>query len=156
MKPHLFLDSDGVFADFDEHIFQLFGQYPNQMPDSEMWARANSHPAFWSDMPLKPGAIKLWNAVVHVNPTILTGCPKSDYDRAADAKRKWWKKHFDHEAVITCLSRDKPIHIRNEGDWLVDDMSKNCKRWATAGGKAIRYTGDVDGTVRVLTEQGVL
>jgi hypothetical protein len=107
-------------------------------------------------MPLKPGARELWDAVKHVNPTVLTGCPKSDYDRAAVAKIAWWKEHFNHDAVITCLSRDKALHIKAEGDWLVDDMSKNCKRWAAAKGNALRYTGDWEGAISVLRQKGVI
>lgn len=156
MKPHLFIDSDGVFADFDEHIHQLFGVYPRQMNDAEMWRRANAHPSFWDDMPLMPGAHEFFDAIKHVRPTVLTGCPKSDYDRAASAKLAWWKRHFGHEQVITCLSRDKALHMKNPGDWLVDDMSKNTKRWAAAGGQFIRYTGNWQMAIRILTDEGVL
>lgn len=144
-----------MFADFDMHIYQLFGQHPREMRDDEMWARANAHPTFWSHMPLKDGARELWHALRHTNPTILTGCPKGDYDRAAAAKRDWWKRHFNHEQVITCLSRDKALHMKAPGDWLVDDMSKNTKKWMAAGGRAFRYAGDWEAAVRVLKLEGV-
>jgi hypothetical protein len=155
-RPHLFVDSDGVFFDFDGHVKELFGGYPNQLGDAEMWRLANAHPNFFKIMPLRPEARDFWEAIKHVNPTVLTGCPKGDYDRAAEHKREAWEEHFQHAQVITCLSRDKALHIKNEGDWLVDDMGKNCKRWGAAGGKAIRYTGDWESVVKVLREQGVI
>jgi 5'-nucleotidase len=156
MKPHLFLDSDGVFADFDQHIFNLFGCYPREMDDADMWAKANANPEFWSDMPLKPGALELWEAVIHTKPTVLTGCPKSDYDRAVTHKLAWWERHFGHTQVITCLSRDKALHMKNPGDWLVDDMVKNCKRWEKAGGNAFVYRDNPTRVIEVLRGVGAL
>ena len=38
----------------------------------------------------------------------------ADFDLHA-AKKEWWKRHFDHELVVTCLSRDKALHIRRPG-----------------------------------------
>lgn len=139
MRPHLFVDSDGVFADFDQHIFNLFGKFPREMSDQVMWEMASAHPEFWSHMPLKHGAQELWEFVKPYNPTVLTGCPKSDFDRAVEHKKAWWRHHFDHDNVITCLSRDKGMHIKNPGDILVDDMIKNIKRWEKAGGKGVWY-----------------
>lgn len=157
MSNHLFVDSDGVFADFDQNIFNLTGLWPHQLNDDEMWRLANASPTFWPDMPLKPGAVELWNAIKHVEPTVLTGCPKSDYQRAAEHKVSWWANgHFSHEKVITCLSKDKALHMRKPGDWLVDDMSKNCKRWEKAGGRSYRYDGDWQRCVAFLKAHGVI
>lgn len=136
---HLFLDSDGVFADFDQHIKDLFGKWPREMSDDEMWRLASAHPHFWNKMPLKPGARELWEFCKGHNPTVLTGCPKSDYDRAVEHKKAWWQYHFQHDKVITCLSRDKALHMIAPGDVLVDDMSKNIKRWEKAGGVGVLY-----------------
>lgn len=157
MSNHLFVDSDGVFADFDQHIFDLFGQYPKDMNDDVMWAKANASDTFWSHMPLKPGAIELWEAIKHVEPTVLTGCPKGDYERASESKVAWWANgHFAHQKVITCLSKDKALHMKKPGDWLVDDMSKNTKRWEKAGGRAYRYDGDAQKCIAFLKAHGVI
>jgi hypothetical protein len=155
-KPTLFIDSDGVFANFDQHVLDLFGKTPNALGDAELWRLANSTENFWSDMPLMPGAREFFDAIKHVNPIVLTGCPKSDYDRAAKAKVAWWKRNFDHDNVITCLSKEKATYMKAEGDWLVDDMTKNCKRWAAAKGYAIRYKGDWEGTINALKLHDVL
>lgn len=156
-KPHLFVDSDGVFADFDQHIIDLFGSHPDAMNDDHMWAQANAREDFWDSMPVKAGGIELWEAIKHVEPTVLTGCPKGDYDRAAEKKVSWWANgHFAHKKVITCLSRNKALHMRRPGDILVDDMSRNCKRWEAAGGRAYRYDGDWRKCVAHLKAWGAL
>lgn len=136
---NLFGDSDGVYADFDGHIKELFGRWPWEMSDEEMWQKAAAHPEFWSHMPIKEGAEELWEFMKPHNPIILTGCPKSDYERAEKHKKEWWKKHFDHDQVITCLSRDKAKHMHAPGDVLVDDMIKNIKRWEKAGGRGVLF-----------------
>jgi hypothetical protein len=152
----LFLDSDGVFADFDKHVIDLFGKTPHELGDAEMWRLANASEIFWDEMPLLPGAQELWAAFSPLKPTILTGCPRSDYDRAAASKRIWWKRHFDHDDVITCLSRDKALHMQAQGDWLIDDMSKNTKRWEKAGGRAYRYDGNAHNCLAFFRRRGII
>lgn len=154
----LFVDSDGVFASFDDNVRNFFGKYPRDFAnDADMWAAINGQPRFWPDMPMMPGAIELWEAIKHANPIVLTGCPKSNYEHAAEHKLQWWMNgHFSHSRVITCLSKDKALHMEKPGDWLVDDMSKNIKRWEKAGGRGYRYDGDWQRCVAFLTKHGVL
>lgn len=154
--PNLFLDSDGVFYDFDAHVLALFGQTSRQLGDDRLWALATAHPDFWTKMPIKPGAQKLWDAVKHVNPMVLTGCPKSDYETAAAHKVVRWREDFDHSRVTTCLSRDKALHMEQPGDILVDDFVKNLKRWEKAGGIGILYKGDPDPVIEKLKALGAI
>ncbi|RYD41752.1 MAG: hypothetical protein EOP83_33535 [Verrucomicrobiaceae bacterium] len=150
------MDSDGVFFDFHGHFEALFGVHPDRIKDDEMWGLANGRADFWPSMPLKAGAKELWAAVRHVNPTVLTGAPKSDYDNAVRHKLQAWEDHFQHRQVITCLSKDKAMHMRHQGDWLVDDMSKNTKRWEKAGGRGYRYDGDWERCVAFLKQHGAI
>lgn len=134
----LWVDSDGVFADFDLHVKTIFGKSPREFGgDQNMWAAITAHEPFWETMPVMEGSVAFWNAVKHLSPIVLTGCPKTNYEGAASAKRAWWQKHFGHFDVITCLSRDKATHMKAPGDILIDDMSKNIKRWEAAGGIGI-------------------
>ncbi|RYF04618.1 MAG: hypothetical protein EOO77_29410, partial [Oxalobacteraceae bacterium] len=93
------MDSDGVFAHFDQNVLQRFGALPRDIKnDDEMWRLINADPMFWPEMPMMPGATELWDAIKHVEPTVLTGCPKSDYQRAAELKLSWWaNSHFAHK-----------------------------------------------------------
>lgn len=138
--PNIFLDNDGVFADFDAHFENLFGSHPNKIGDPHIWTYINEDPeAFWEGMPLMEGAVEKFEAFRPYNPTFLTGCPKSGYDVAAAHKRVWLREKFGDVPVITCLSRDKQVHMKAPGDVLLDDMPRNLKRWEAAGGVAIRY-----------------
>lgn len=137
--PHLFLDCDGVLAAFDEHVQALFGFLPNEVPDDTLWREVNARDDFWLTIPVKDGAETLWKAATPFAPTILTGCPKSDFDRAAAHKREWIARHFGAVPVITCRSKDKQTHMKAAGDVLVDDRIYIIKNWRKAGGRGILH-----------------
>lgn len=136
----LFLDLDGVFADFDAHVHALFGFQPRSVPDDVLWARVEETPDFWLDMPVKHGAHDLWAVAAPHNPSFLTGCPATGFERASAHKKQWVATHFSPSAdVITCRSRDKQKHMTAPGDVLLDDFVANIKRWEKAGGRPIYY-----------------
>lgn len=85
----LYLDLDGVMADFDAHFRNLFGLDNRSMADDAMWARINSHPTFFFDMPPCAGALEFFAEIGRYSPIILTACPKSNYENAARQKRAW-------------------------------------------------------------------
>ena len=145
MKLHLFLDVDGVMADFDAHVAARFGSGPRELGDERLWRMVADRSDFWTDIPLKAGALELWEVAKDHDPIFLTGCPRSDFDRAAAHKRAWLEAHFGDVPVITCLSRDKAAHIKAPGDILVDDFIANVKRWEKAGGRAIWYRNPAQG-----------
>lgn len=139
------IDLDGVLGAFDEHYFEIFGKYPKDVKDEELWENINSYRDYWLSMPPKPYAHKLWDFVVSTGIpfAVLTGCPKSNYEFAAACKPIWIKNHFGEAEVITCLSKNKPLHMENPGDILIDDFVANVRRWEKAGGIAIKhYDGD--------------
>lgn len=54
----LYLDLDGVMADFDAHFPQTFGLSHRDLADDEMWATINAHPSYFRDMPVMGGVNK--------------------------------------------------------------------------------------------------
>lgn len=142
-KRKIFLDLDGVMSGFDEHYQEKFGHSTKSVHDGRMWKNINSYDEWWVNMPKTHTHDKLWEFIKEYQPTILTGCPPSKYDHAAEGKCIWCEKHFGPDVpVITCLSRHKAKYLENEGDILIDDMEKNCKRWTEAGGHAIQFHPD--------------
>lgn len=135
------IDSDGVLKDFDRHVLEFTGKYPDQQPDDEMWALLNSCPnEFWPTMPMMYGAMELWEFLQPKKPIILTGCHKDLYEEIAAHKVATAKRDFGEDVnIVTCLSRNKPLHMKNPGDILIDDMSRNTRRWIKAGGRAVHY-----------------
>lgn len=140
MKPQLFLDLDGVLADFDGYYEDQFGVRPNQdtYEPPEFWDCIRSHGSFYRDQPLMKDAMVLWNAVSHLNPIILSGIPYS-IPRVSVQKRLWVTEHFGTGVrLICCPSREKRSYGR-PGDVLVDDRLKYAGYWIEMGGVFVHH-----------------
>ncbi|MDP8914126.1 MAG: hypothetical protein M3N39_11190 [Pseudomonadota bacterium] len=136
----LYLDCDGVLADFDRGATAILGMKPKAFEHrhglGRFWQKLAQAPDFYFSLPLLPDAMQLFNAVKHLDPIILTGLPRGNW--AADQKMRWAAEHFPGVRMITCMARDKRNHAR-EGDVLVDDMEKYRHLWEQAGGIFVHH-----------------
>jgi hypothetical protein len=137
----LFLDCDGVLADFDTYFEETFGSHPRKHEANHgtkrFWVDLHSHPDFYFKLPLMPDAVELYEAVKHYNPIILTGLPVGNW--AEPQKLRWGAKHFPGTKMICCASKDKRNYMK-PGDVLVDDWAKYKHLWEEAGGIFILHT----------------
>jgi hypothetical protein len=72
-----------------------------------------------------------------LHPIILTGCPIGGW--AEPQKVEWAAEHFPVAEIITCMSREKYLHV-DQGDVLVDDYRKYQRQREEAGGIFIHHT----------------
>lgn len=137
----LYLDLDGVMADFDRAFPELFGLDHRELADDAMWERINSHPSFFLDLPPCPGALDFFREVEHRQPTILTACPKTNYAHVAVQKRAWVRQHLSRTCLVLPVlgGKHKPLFMHQPGDVLIDDYSRNTAAWEAAGGIAILH-----------------
>jgi 5'(3')-deoxyribonucleotidase len=133
-EPRLFLDADGVLADFDLGTRRLLGASPKQYIAKHgrgaFWKRLAKAPNFYATLPEMPDGRQLFDAVKHLEPTILTGLPMGSW--AAPQKVSWAAEHFPGVPIITCMARDKHKHM-HFGDVLVDDREKHRAAYEEAG-----------------------
>jgi 5'(3')-deoxyribonucleotidase len=124
--PALFLDLDGVLADFDAGVKALLGMTPAEFEARhgrrEFWQRIAKARNFYGTLPEMADARRLFDAVEHLKPTILTGLPLGNW--AAPQKVKWVAEHFPGVPIVTCMARDKHKHMQ-PGDVLVDDRENH-------------------------------
>jgi hypothetical protein len=136
----LYLDCDGVLADFDRGAARILGAPPQVFEKRhglpEFWRRLARHPDFYATLPLMPDAMILFDAVRHLDPIILTGVPRGQW--AAPQKIRWAAEHFPGTRIITCLAADKRRHAR-DGDILVDDTLRYRELWEKAGGIFVHH-----------------
>src|SRR4051812_43498023 len=139
-QRQLFLDCDGVLADFDRGATEILGARPDaymkRHGPGRFWQQLARAPDFYACLPLMPGATELFEAVRHLDPVILTGLPRGNW--AADQKVRWAAEHFPGTRIITCMAVDKRNHAQ-EGDVLVDDTLKHRHLWEQAGGIFIHH-----------------
>ena len=133
-EPRLFLDADGVLADFDRGARQSLGLRPKEFIAKHgrgtFWMRLAKAKNFYGALPEMPDARLLFDAVKHLKPTILTGLPLGSW--AAPQKVDWAAEHFPGVPIITCMARDKHKHMK-PGDVLVDDREKHRPAYEAAG-----------------------
>ncbi len=133
-QPRLFLDADGVLADFDEGARRLLGMTPRQYETKHgrgaLWKRLAAVKNFYGTLPEMPDARLLFEGVKQLKPTILTGLPLGGW--AAPQKVGWAAEHFPGVPIITCMARDKHKHMK-PGDVLVDDRDNHRAAYEAAG-----------------------
>jgi len=140
MNRQLFLDCDGVLADFDAGATDVLGMSPRAFEDRfgkrEFWRRIARARDFYAELPLMTDARQLFDAVAHLHPIILTGMPPGNW--AAPQKVRWADEHFPGTHIITCMARDKYRHMKG-ADVLVDDRSDHRDKWQAAGGTFVHH-----------------
>lgn len=154
----IWVDMDGVVANFDGHYFAHFDYWPKRFPEEEnvKWDAVAAIPNFYRTMPKLAGADRLMTHVVDMSRQLrfkqvsfLTGVP-ANVDAAANDKVDWAADNFLGIPVVCCRSRDKWRH-GEPGDILIDDYTKYRVDWERMGGVFILHTS-VDDTINQLAE----
>ena len=149
-QPRLFLDADGVLADFDAGATRLLGMSPRAFEAKHgrgtFWKRLASAENFYGTLREMPDARLLFDAVKHLKPTILTGLPLGSW--AAPQKVEWAAEHFPGVPIITCMARDKHRHMAG-ADVLVDDSERHMAAWEEAGGIYILHRSAKESLVQL-------
>lgn len=152
MTRRLFLDADGVLADFEHGAREVLGMSPKAFIANHgretFWKRLAKASNFYGSLPEMPDARRLFDVVEHLKPTILTGLPIGTW--AAPQKIKWAAEHFPGVPIITCMARDKHEHM-HPGDVLVDDREKHRAAYEQAGAVFVHHSSAND-SLRQLAE----
>jgi len=153
MEPQVFVDMDGVLADFDAHHETVFGFRPDKITDNVDWSVVRAVGDFYLNIPPMKDFHVLWDHVAPYNPIILTGIP-DNVPEVAGNKTAWARKNIgDHVEVRCCRSRDKSLHA-DFGDILIDDWEKYMHLWIGVGGVWVTHTSALESVER-LVELGV-
>lgn len=152
MPRQLYLDCDGVLADFDRGAAAVFGmppqQYEQRFGRGRFWKQLAATPDFFEGLPLMPDAMELFDAVRACDPIILTGLPLGKW--AAPQKVRWAATHFPGTRIITTMARNKRDYA-NPGDVLVDDRLTHRHLWEEAGGVFVHHTSAAS-TIEALSD----
>lgn len=147
----LFLDCDGVLADFEAGFLRMTGTdantFENTYGQSAFWARIAKSDSFFTNLPAMEQGRELYDAVKHLRPIILTGTPVGDW--SVIQKLRWRDKHYPGVPMVTCRAKDKRTYCQ-PGDVLIDDLLKYQPLWESAGGHFIHYTNNAEQTAETL------
>ncbi len=149
-KNTIYMDMDGVLADFDKFVLENLGRpwdYTStdlEKDDIEMWDFLKNVQHLYLNLDPTPYAHELWDHVnsFGVNVEILTAIPRRTYIAEAEQDKKdWVEKHLGSgiKFNIGPYSQDKWRHA-SPGDILVDDRLDNIQAWINHGfGIGIRH-----------------
>lgn len=163
--PHLFLDMDGVQADFfgawaKKHGVPTYKEIPRREDDiNEL---ANSSPEqvynFFRDLDPLPGGQKIisWLKLHKIPFTVLSAPLRGPYAGHSIRGKKDWLDQFNpgtsNEAIFTGA---KYKHAKDGGkaNVLVDDFGKYLEAWDRAGGIAVKHEdSNTQATIKRLEE----
>lgn len=149
--PHVFLDLDGVQADFDGGIQKDIGvshEVAKQKTEDGIERLAHSsHQVvfdFFANLKQLPGGKKItdWLNSNDIPYTILSAPLRGPYaEDSIKGKLAWLKKHTPNAVKGAIFKHAKHEHALDGGrpNILIDDYYKKIKAWDDAGGIAIQH-----------------
>lgn len=158
-KYKLWLDCDGVLADFDRYFMSLSdGVHPRKYEEingsKNFWKLIQNDNNFFFNLPVMKDAYILYDKLKHLNPTILTGVPNGEWSKSQ--KLSWRDKHFPGVEMICCPSKDKYKHMESDCmNIIIDDWIKYKHIWEENGGVFILHSSAYD-SLGELAAMGVI
>ena len=158
----IYLDMDGVLADFDRGVAEICGMEP--LPQNEkrdphlddcMWEAIRKAGHFYDRLEPVPGAVEMFNSIYGKygdRCEILTGIPKParGIETAVEDKISWMRRVLSPEIAVHCvLRREKINYATGRETILIDDLERNITEWNKMGGTGILHRS-AEETLRAL------
>jgi 5'(3')-deoxyribonucleotidase len=154
-KPEVYLDMDGVLADFFTEYAKLAGvthgnyrDIPPAKVDPTLDKMVGTD--FFARLPKFSSADSLVNLVVKVygHYHICSSPLRGDFKNSEHYKRVWIEEHLNPQPVDIIITPNKAKYAKQKDgtpNILVDDRGSNISAWEAAGGIGIKYQADENG-----------
>ncbi len=155
MLKEIFIDMDGVLADFENgvtKVMPMFGNNTSAIENIDLWKYVNKNKAFWETLRPLSNCFKLINLLEelfpNVNKRILTAIPNDEkkfksliISPSKDGKTKLISKHLPQfkNRIIFCLRKEKQNYSK-ENCLLIDDNKTTINEWNEKGGIGVLYS----------------
>lgn len=152
----IYIDMDGVLADFDRGFRELCGMEPVNQSDPDptladvVWDNVRKVPHYYDKLEVGPGAGEMFRILYETygdKCEILSAIPKPhrNIEHAKEDKINWVKRELSDTVKINIVYRaEKKQFCTSKGCILIDDFRKNIREWEEAGGTGILYTSAAD------------
>ena len=164
----IYLDMDGVLADFDRGVRELCGMDPQPQTgktdphqDDLMWEAIREVGHFYDKLELMPGAKEMFGRIwdrYGDRCEILTGVPREErgiVDAVPD-KIAWSHRLLSKDVKVHTVCRKHKIRFCTGPEAvLVDDREKTIREWRELGGTGILHVSPEE-TLKELEELGLL
>jgi 5'(3')-deoxyribonucleotidase len=155
----IYLDLDGVFADFNGAVQKHCPGLIYQQHSKQIWQVLETIPNFFSTLDLLPN-LEIYDMALgnDINVEFLTALPRATgfLKTAQRDKTDWVHSHIDDWAQVNCVSswEMKKYFCRGEHDLLIDDSPRNIEDWAKAGGTGILHI-TLEDTLQQMHQLGI-
>ena len=161
----MYLDMDGVLADFDRGVKEICGMEPlpqggkrDPQQDNLMWEAIREAGHFYDRLELMPGAKEMFDQIYgkyadHCE--ILTGIPKPERGivTAGQDKIAWVRRNLSETIRVNIvLRKEKLEYCTGPESVLIDDSESTIRDWQKKGGTGILYVSAED-TLKQLSER---
>lgn len=139
----IYVDMDGVIANFDGLFKDLIGssphEYESQHGTEMFWDAILEHRNFFADIKPYDHIHELINICHHMsdNVVILSSPSKYNTSICIEQKRNWLDEQ-GHRHLPATFEKEKHKFAR-ENCLLIDDWEKNINKWVQAGGVAHHF-----------------
>ena len=146
IKPKIYLDMDGVIADFFGALEKHYNvDHWKDLSDIEQTLKDLKGSDFFGKIPkfkTSDGLIKYVDDLTQGQWNILSSPLRDDHKNSSFWKRHWLKKHKYEPIESIFTSRKEKYAIDKETqipNILIDDKPENIQRWSNKGGIGILY-----------------
>ena len=154
-KPEVYLDMDGVLADFFSEYAVLAGlpagSSYRDIPPAKTDPTLNKMEGtdFFARLPKFSTADSLVSMVVELfgHYHICSSPLRGDFENSEYQKRRWIKRHLNpqpRDIIITPRKEKHAVQSNGTPNILIDDRGDNITKWEAAGGIGIKYQADED------------
>ena len=161
--PHLYLDMDGVQADFfgawaAKHNVGNYKEIPDTETSINELASSSPEEVYKFFRELKPleggGKVVQWLNQHNIPYTVLSAPLRGPYAKdSVEAKKDWLDEYNPNATQNAIFTQHKHKYALNNGEpnVLVDDYGKYLNHWTNAGGIAVKHEDDnTDYTIKSL------
>jgi 5'(3')-deoxyribonucleotidase len=149
-KPIVYVDMDGVLADFFGTVAQEHGvNYWREIHRKELGVdQLAQERGFFKNLPVLPNAGKLMAGVIKMakHYSILSSPLMSDVDQSSEEKSDWLRRHlYNHQPQAIVFDHEKYKYAQQPNETpniLIDDWDTNIKLWEANGGIGILHKDD--------------
>jgi len=144
----IWIDLDGVMADFQKKLIEIFGPNYKELSTNAQWKRLQEEDHLFLHLNEIEDAQSLLSSIIKIaaeyccDLEFLTALPYSTGNllTSRDDKILWVKRHLSITIPVqTIIGGTNKYKFASSGDILIDDTQRNLGPWETAGGIGILH-----------------